>query len=350
MTPCAFAIPGDIDTLTGGFIYERQLLEALRAQGRTVRHVVLPAGFPDPSPADVSVTAETLRGLAADRPVLLDGFISGALPTEGIAQLRAPFVPVAHHPLALEEGLAPERAEWLYRNERANLALAAHVIVPSLHTRSILVHRYALSPDRITVARPGVARPEGTPCPADPPLILSVGILHPRKGHDVLIAALGRIRDLDWQAVVVGADRDPSHAAALAAQVDAEGLGNRLRFTGSVDTAELHRLYRAARLFALATRYEGYGLVFDEALAAGLPIVSCATGAVPDTVPADAGFLVPPADAAAFADAIRILLTDSDAYATRRNASERHGAVLSDWCRTAEIAGAVLDRVSLPRD
>ncbi len=350
MTPSAFAIPGDIDTLTGGFIYERRLLAALRAQGREVRHVPLPGGFPDPSPAEISETVEALRALPRDRPVLLDGFISGALPTDGIGELRGPFVPVVHHPLALEEGLAPERADWLFRNERDNLALAEHVLVPSPHTKSILVDRYAVPPDRITVARPGVDRPEGSPCPADPPLILSVGILHPRKGHDVLVAALGRLRDLDWQAVIAGAAWDPSHAASLTAQVDAAGLGERLALAGRVGAAELHRLYRAASLFALATRYEGYGLVFDEALAAGLPVVSCATGAVPDTVPGEAGLLVPPGDAEAFAGAIRTLLTDPDAYATRKSAAMRHGATLSDWSRTARIAGNVLDLAPSSRD
>ncbi len=344
MTPAAFAIPGDIETLTGGFIYERRLLEGLRAQGRTIQHVRLPASFPDPTPADVEKTVAALLALPPDRPVILDGFISGALPNEALARLRAPLVAMVHHPLALEEGLSHDRAAWLHDNERANLTLAAHVLVPSPHTKSILVTRYDVPAERITVARPGVDRPRGDPAPVDPPLILSVGILHPRKGHDVLLAALGRIRDLDWQAVIVGAEWDADHAAALARQVEDADFGPRLSLAGRVAPDALRELYRTAAFFALATRYEGYGLVFDEALAAGLPIVSCRTGAVPDTVPPEARILVPPDDAGAFAAAMRDMLSDAHRYATLRAAAARHGAELGGWAQTASIAGDVLDR------
>ncbi len=343
MRAASFAIPGDIDTPTGGFLYEKRLLLALRAQGRAVRHVVLPGSFPDPLPADVARTVAILRDLPQDRPVILDGFIPGALDPAGLAQVRAPMVAIVHHPLALEEGLSPARAAHLYRTERANLARMAHVLVPSPHTRSILVERYGVPAARITVARPGVDRPAGRPAPADPPLLLSVGILHPRKGHDVLVSALARIRALDWQAVIVGAPWDAAHAASLRRRVERLDLGRRVTLAGRVGTVELHRLYRAAHLFALATRYEGYGIVFDEALAAGLPIVSCRTGAVPDTVPADAGSLVPPDDPRAMAEALATLLTDGDAHAARSAAARRHGASLADWSDTAAIAGAVLD-------
>lgn len=346
MTPATFAIPGDLEAPTGGYLYERRLLEALRAQGREIRHLALPDGFPDPAPADAAASLAALAALPANRPVILDGFLSGALDPAGIAQLRAPFVAVVHHPLALEKGLPPGRAERLYRIERANLARAAHVLVPSPHTRALLVDRYAVPPGRVTVARPGTDRPGGAPAPADPPLILSVGLLHPRKGHDVLIAALERVADLDWQAVIVGAPWDLPHAAALARQAEATGLGPRLRLAGRVGTEELHRLYRAASLFALATRFEGYGIVFDEALAAGLPIVTCATGAVPDTVPAAAGLLVPPGDAAAFATALRGLLSDPAERDRRAAAAAALAPALGTWSGTARIAGAVLDRIA----
>ena len=350
MTPASFVIPGDLETLTGGFIYERRLLEALRAAGRRVRHVALPEGFPDPGPREVAASARALAALPPEEPVILDGFVSGALETAALAHLRAPFVAMVHHPLALEAGLSAERAAWLYRTERDNLARAAHVLVPSPHTARVLAGRYGVAPDRITVARPGVDRPAGRPAaPARPPLILSVGILHPRKGHDVLIAALGRLRHLDWQAVIVGRDWDAAHAAALRRQVADADLGGRLRLAGEVDRAALDRLYRSARIFALASRYEGYGLVFDEALAAGLPIVACRTGAVPETVPEAAGILVPPDAPEDFAAALRAMLSDEALYGACRAAAERAGARLATWADTAAIAGAVLDRVAAAR-
>ena len=100
-------------------------------------------------------------------------------------------------------------------------------------------------------------------------MILSVGIQHPRKGHDVLLRALARLPDLAWTAVIVGPAYDPEHAAALSALCAELGLESRVRFAGSVSVAERDALYSRASVFALATRYEGYGLVFDEALAHG---------------------------------------------------------------------------------
>ena len=182
--PAAFAIPGDIETLTGGYIYERRLLEGLRALGRDVHHVVLGDSFPDPTHRDVADTAEALAAIEPGRVLILDGFIVGSLETSGLARVRAPIVAMVHHPLALESGLDEARREHLFRTERDNLALAAHVLVPSPHTAEILATRYGVAAERITIARPGTDLPGGAPAPVDPPLILSVGIQHARKGHD----------------------------------------------------------------------------------------------------------------------------------------------------------------------
>ncbi len=344
--PAAFAIPGDITTLTGGYIYERRLLEGLRDEGRDVAHIRLGASFPDPTQADMEDAASLLQAIPLERPLILDGLVFGSIDTAVLARVRAPIIAMIHHPLAVESGLDPARRAHLYRTERANLELAAHVLVPSPHTASLLASDYGLAPEKITVARPGTDQPSGMSKPADPPLILSVGIQHPRKGHDILLKALAQLTHLEWQAVIVGSPYDADHAAELERLHRSLGLEARVRLAGRLSDADLSRLYNEATLFALASRFEGYGIVFDEAMAHGLPIISCRTGAVPETVAKGAGILVAPDDANAFAAAIDRLLSDPAERARMAEASRQAGAALPGWGDTARIAGEVLDAVA----
>ncbi|MEE2860487.1 MAG: glycosyltransferase family 4 protein [Paracoccus sp. (in: a-proteobacteria)] len=339
----AFALPGDIATLTGGYIYDRRLVESLRDLGCDVEVISLPASLPTPDAADMRKALDQLAALPADVPVIIDGLAFGALETAGLHRVMAPIVAMIHHPLAQESALPADLADHLWRTERANLTLARHVMVPSPHTRDMLITRYDVPPEKITVVRPGTDRPAAPQAPVDPPLILSVGILHPRKGHDVLVEALAQLADLDWQAVIAGNPWDDRHVAALHGQVAQSGLGKRLELAGRVTPERLSQLYRQASVFALATRYEGYGIVFDEALSHGLPIVSTRTGAVVDTVPADAGLLVPVDDPEALAAALRSLLTDPQERTVRAAAAARAGAALPRWSDAGTTAMAVLD-------
>jgi glycosyltransferase involved in cell wall biosynthesis len=343
MRPSAFAIPGDIATVTGGYIYERRLLEELRARGREVAHLQLPDDFLDLGRAEMDRAIDILRRVPPDCALILDGFVSGAADTAGLARARAPLVAVVHHPLAFETGLDAATRDRLFRTERDNLALMAHILVPSAHTADILVGRYGAEPGRITVAPPGTDAAPRPRRPSRPPLILSVGLLHPRKGHDVLLRALHRIADTDWRCVIVGAAHDADCAATLETLVRENELTDRVTLAGFLPDAALDALYAEATLFALATRYEGYGMVFDEATAWGLPIVTCATGAVPQTVPEGAALLVPPDAPDAFAAALRRILAEADLSAAMAARSAEAGRDRPGWADTAAIAGAVLD-------
>lgn len=342
----ALAVPGDLTTLTGGYIYDRRLLHELRKMGIDVTHIALPGSFPNPSAQDMHITFEQLSDVPGDRPVIIDGLAFGAMDPARIAELRAPIVALIHHPLALENGLDPARAQQLYDSERANLAHAAQIIVPSPHTSALLVADYGVPKDRIHIARPGTDRPTDTGRAIAPPLILSVGIQLPRKGHDVLLHALAGITDLEWQAKIVGAPLDAGYAQELADLRMSLGLADRVTLTGQIERDALGRLFGAAHLFALATRFEGYGIVFDEALVHGLPIVSCAAGAVPDTVPPDAGLLVPPEKPTAFGDALRHILSTPQTYDTLASAAQTAGQTLPHWQDTAAVAAAALTAVT----
>lgn len=190
-------------------------------------------------------------------------------------------------------------------------------------------------------------------------MLLSVGAVVPRKGHDVLVRALARLAHLPWECVCAGSlDRHPDHAARVLAGVEARGLSGRVRFTGECDAAALAGFYAACEVFVLASHYEGYGMVLAEALAHGLPIVSTTGGAIPETVPAGAAVLVPPGDDGALAGALAALLDGGgrgvagDSGAEKRAAlaaaARRHAATLPTWSGAAaafadavtELAGA----------
>lgn len=351
LRPAAFAIPGDINTVTGGYIYERRLLEGLREAGRVVEHIQIGSTFPDPTPEDMADAAAKLAALPADCPLILDGLVFGSIETAALAAMRAPIVAMVHHPLAFEKGLDAARRDHLYRTERDNLAQTAHVLVPSPHTANLLMSDYDVETHRITIARPGTDRPTRQSKPVGPPMILSVGIQHPRKGHDVLLHALAELMHLapglEWQAVIVGSRYDAAHAQELDNLRARLGLNDRVRMAGRVSDEELAQLYAQATLFALATRYEGYGIVFDEAMAHGLPIISCRTGAVPDTVAKDAGLLVDPDNPKAFAGALEQVLSHPKRRKAMAMAAQKAGAILPAWSDTARIAGEVLDALSV---
>ena len=347
LAPAAFAIPGDLNTRTGGYLYERRLLEELRAMGRDVAYVPLAAGWPAPDAALTAEAAEKLGALPPDCPLILDGLVFGSIDTGLLASLAPPVVAMTHHPLGMEDGLPPARARALIAQEAANMALAAHVVVPSPHTKRTLVQHFGVPEGRISIALPGFDRPPLPDLPRDdPPLILSVGILCERKGHDILLRALAELADLPWHAVIAGRDHDLETAAALRALCADLGLDDRVRLPGNVEDDALLSLYARASVFALATRYEGYGIVFGEALLAGLPIVTCAAGAVPETVPQETGLLVPPDDAPAFAAALRRMLTDRALQVRCARTALAAGAGLPRWSDTAAVMSGVLDRLA----
>ena len=137
--------------------------------------------------------------------------------------------------------------------------------------------------------------------------------------------------------MIVGRLHEPETVAALHALRAEMGLAERVEIAGEISQPALEALYGRATLFALATRYEGYGIVFDEAMGHGLPIISTLAGAVPETVAPGAGILVPPEDDAAFGEALRRMLNEPALRAGCASAARQAAAALGDWAAAAQV-------------
>jgi glycosyltransferase involved in cell wall biosynthesis len=338
----AFAIPGDLASPTGGYEYDRRLIALLPTHDVPVRHLALPGGFPHPSPADLAAARAALAAARCD-VLLIDGLAYGAFTPELLAAARAPIVALVHHPLAYETGLAEHRRTALRATERAALAHARAVIATSPSTRAALEREYGIPAQRLFVAEPGSARVARARGSDGVPNILAVGAVSPRKGYDVLVDALGAIADRDWRATIAGSlVHEPETALALQGRIASAGLSERVAFPGAVPDNALAELYATADVFVLSSLYEGYGMALADAMSHGIAIVSTTGGAAAETVPDGAALKVPPGDASALADAIRILLEDRDLRRSLADASWIAGQRLPRWEETAgNVAAAI---------
>ena len=338
-----FAIPGDIETLTGGYAYARQLMAALPAAGWRPRLLSLPSAFPCPSQEDLSFTRSAFEALPTGSLVMVDGLAFGAMPRALLEGLALQIVALVHHPLALETGLAVSEAQRLRASERGALAAAQSVIVTSAFTAETLVNDYSVPRQRLFIALPGTQPAERALRKARVSCLLTVATLTHRKGYDTLIQALAKLTDLPWTCVSVGSlTREPATAEKIQALARQCGVTARIEFRGELSGAALEAAYIEASIFLLPSRYEGYGMVFAEALAHGLPVVACNAGAVTKTVPHDAGLLVPPDDADALAAALRRLLTNTALCDALSDAAWRHGQNLPRWSDTAANVATAL--------
>src|SRR5262249_11205793 len=124
------------------------------------------------------------------------------------------------------------------------------------------------------------------------------------------------------------------------------GLEQRITLAGELAPAALTRAYRTADLFVLPSFHEGYGMAYAEAMAHGLPIIATTAGAIPETVPRQAGLLVPPGNPAALARALRRIIDKPALAAGLATGSRAAGARLPEWPRVTEQWEKAADRLA----
>jgi phosphatidylinositol alpha-1,6-mannosyltransferase len=245
---------------------------------------------------------------------------------------------------------------WLMRRV---LASAEAVIANSRNSQQLLVSAWGLDAAKVHVVHPGVDNARFHPgvdggalrtrCAGpDDVILLSVGRLQRRKGHDTVLAALPHVRRAvpHVRYVIVG---DGPERPALERLAREAGVADITRFVGSVSEEELPAWYRAADIFVLPNRaegvdFEGFGMVFLEAAAAGLPVVGGRSGGVPETMlDGRTGRLVDGTSAAEVAAVLIELAGSSELRRSLGRAGRERAVAEFSWATAAGQVAALDD-------
>lgn len=308
---------GSLETQSGGYLYDRKLVEYLRAQGDEV--IV----FSQPWQAYAMRLAQNLDHILAKQidNSGLDILLQDELNHPSLFYLnrrwkgKIPLVGIVHH-LRVSEW-HPGWTKPLYR-------LIEHVYLNSLdgmifnsRTTQSAVERLTGSKVAGCVVTPAGDR-FGPPMNADDIQerqessgalrILFVGNWMRRKGLDVLVRALAGLKEREWRLRIVGrSDVERGYAREVLRLIALYGLDRHVDVLGSLNDAELEREFRAAHVLAVPSQYEGFGIVYLEGMGFGLPALAGQDGGAVEVIrPGVDGFLVRPGSVRDVRDCLRV--------------------------------------------
>lgn len=340
--PIVFLTSADYARLTGGYVYNTQLLTALERQRGGVSNITLATGFPAVPPVERANLADRLKTLPSNTVILTDHIFLADLP-DVFATTEISVVAIFHHSLVEEQCGQGHADPTLRQREQQAVLRASRILVTSTETARYLHQHYGVAENRIRIAVPGNRpairgtaakdRPRGA---AGERNFLSVGAVIARKRYDYCLDVAAHLPKEGWRWKIVGDPaRDPALLRALQEKAEALGLSDRVIFCGDLSDEALEMLWQETDLYIAASRYEGYGMAIAEAFRHGVPVVTTASGAV--STWASGGITEAPADdATAMALAITTLLENPALLQDQAERAWAFGKTLPTWEETFE--------------
>jgi glycosyltransferase involved in cell wall biosynthesis len=311
-------IYGSLDIISGGYLYDRILVEYLRKVGDEVQIVSLPwRSYFRHLGDNFSSSLRSLLEHAKWDLLLQDELNHPSLFRLNVKLKKSipyPIISIIHHLRCCEQ-----RAGWknlFYRYvERSYLNSVDGFVFNSSTTRFEVERLIGVSKPHV-VAYPGRDRfdmsftndqIEERALQSGPLRILFLGNVIPRKGLHTLIDAVAILPREIWELEVVGnPNTDKSYADSIHHQIVRRGISNQVKFRGLLSDVEIADSLSKAHLLAVPSSYEGFGMVYLEAMSFGLPIIATSSGAAGELIThGQEGYLIATEDARALAGHIK---------------------------------------------
>jgi glycosyltransferase involved in cell wall biosynthesis len=333
--------------LSGGFLYDRLMVDYLKERGDDVEVVSLP-WVPYSRGLSMNLSRTIPHRLAHACPDLL---LQDELAHPSLfflnrrlkPLLNCPFIAIVHH-LKCCEARSAWQNRFYRRIEQAYLHSVDGFICNSQDTQRS-VTSLINNEKPVVIAYPGGDRLStgisqehiSARSFADGPFkIVFLANITPRKELHTLVAGLSLLSENTWELLVIGSEEtDPSYARSVRQQVERAGLQPRVRFLGRVPDRDVAEILGESHLLAVPSSYEGFGIVYLEAMSFGVPVVASGAGGAKEIVTHGTnGFLVNPGDARALAQHVRDLMRDRERLHTMSIAALRTFSSEPTWAQT----------------
>jgi glycosyltransferase involved in cell wall biosynthesis len=341
-------IYGSIDTISGGYLYDRVLVAHLRRRGHTVQIVSLPwRDYPRHLLDNFSKSLlRKLRQLAVD--VLIQDELNHPSMTWLNARMHPPYpiISLVHHLRSSE--FRPTWQNTLYRQVERRYLDSVDGFIFNSRTTQQAVDRVSRINDRSWV----IATPAGdrlnpeieadkiqNRAHVNGPLgLIFLGNLIPRKGLHTLIEALSQLPLGTHKLEVIGDTQvDPAYSRRIHRQIKGHGLESMVHFRGALDDNALAGSLRGSHVLVVPSSYEGFGIVYLEGMGFGLPVIGTTKGAAPEIIhPGESGYLIEPGDSSTLSTILADLHEDRQHLATISLAARQRYSQFPGWEQSME--------------
>ncbi len=338
---------GDLNTVTGGFLYDRKIREYLLDAGDTIETYSLPwpsynrglmqglfsgfANYFEPSSFDILLQDELAH------PSLL--FMNKRL-----SNRKAPLIIAIVHHMRCSEN----RSAWknlFYRVIERYYLQTAHGFIFNSHATHAAVKSLVGDNKPSTIAQPGGDRFGYTISEEEIRIkafhrgsleIVFLGNIIPRKGLHMLVEALARLKNPSWHLNIVGdLNHDPQYTARTRERIRVLGLNTKIEFAGPVDDTSVGECLRKSHLLVVPSSYEGFGIVYLEAMGFGVPAIGSIAGGATEIITHGVnGFLVGQGDSLQLASYIDSLNRDRERLFSMAVAALRRFSQHPSWADT----------------
>jgi glycosyltransferase involved in cell wall biosynthesis len=350
-------IYGSLDTLSGGYLYDRKLVEYLRAQGDTVEIISLPwrnyaAHLMDNLRFRLH-TSSVIATFGKQSPshdkfdiLIQDELNHPSLIGANAGKHPYPVVSLVHHLRCSE--MRPKWQNDFYRLVEKRYLNSVDGFIFNSHTTQRVVNGLVENSKPSIVAYPptdrfgevlGESEIKARAQDAGPLRILFLGNIIERKGFHTLLDALvvGQNGILSYRLDVVGSlTTDPAYTKAMREKVTVNGLSSIIHFHGPLNNEPLRQKLKHAHVLVVPSSYEGFGIVYLEGMGFGLPAIGTTAGAAGEIIEdGKTGYLIEPNDPATLANRLSSLAQDHELLTRLSLNARRRYLAQPKWERTA---------------